>query len=114
MPFFIKSTWSEPFRNLKIDPYVYPLLGLHWKQCMYIDVSVPFGFDTGAALCQLEFLGLPLNDKKIEEQTEQIPCLGINVNARTGFLSIPTEKNVGNQTIVLTGLNVQLPPEINY
>ena len=132
-----KIDLERAFRNLKIDPYDYPVLGLRWKQRMYVDVSVPFGFATGAASCQsctdlvtwalrkceiwvmsylddflgvaqphkatseflalknlLEFLGLPLNVKKIEESAEEITCLGINVNARTGVLSIPNDKIV--------------------
>ena len=40
----------------------------------------------------LEILGLPLNLKKIEEPAEEITCLGINVNPRTGLLYIPKEK----------------------
>ena len=40
----------------------------------------------------LETLGLPLNVKKIEEPAEEITCLGININARTGLLPIPKDK----------------------
>ena len=130
-----KIDLERAFRNLKIDPYDYPVLGLRWKQRTYVDVSLPFGFATGAASCQsctdlvtwalhqrkiwvmsylddflgvgqlhkarseflslrnfLETLGLPLNVKKIEEPAEEITCLGININAHTGLLSIPKEK----------------------
>ena len=37
----------------------------------------------------LSYLGLPINSKKLESPTESITCLGIQVNARTGTLTIP-------------------------
>ena len=130
-----KIDLERAFRNLIIDPYDYPVLGLRWKQRMYVDVSLPFGFATGAASCQsctdlitwalgqrkiwvisylddflgvgqphkarseflslknlLESLGLPLNVKKIEDPAEEVTCLGININAHMGLLSIPKDK----------------------
>ena len=47
-----KTDLERTFRNLKIDPYDFPVLGLCWKQRTYVDVSLPFGFTTGAASCQ--------------------------------------------------------------
>ena len=40
----------------------------------------------------LENLGLPINYKKVTSPSSQIICLGININAITGVLSIPDEK----------------------
>ena len=47
-----KIDLERAFRNLKIDPYDYHVLGLCWKQRTYFDASVPFGFTMGAASFQ--------------------------------------------------------------
>ena len=40
----------------------------------------------------LSYLGLPINSKKLESLAESITCLGIQVNARTGTLTISLQK----------------------
>ena len=40
----------------------------------------------------LSYLGLPINSKKLESPAESITCLGIQVNACTGTLTIPLQK----------------------
>ena len=40
----------------------------------------------------LESLGLPINYKKVSAPTHKITCLGINIDAKQGTLSIPVEK----------------------
>ena len=40
----------------------------------------------------LSYLGLPINFKKLESPAESITCLGIQVNARKGTLTIPVQK----------------------
>ena len=40
----------------------------------------------------LESLGLPINHKKVEEPHYEITCLGININARSGRLTIADNK----------------------
>ena len=40
----------------------------------------------------LQYVGLPLNSKKIEEPSHIIMCLGIEINARAGTLKIPSHK----------------------
>ena len=40
----------------------------------------------------LQRVGLLINQKKIEEPGEQVTCLGIEINARTGVLKIPQNK----------------------
>ena len=130
-----KVDLERAFRNLKVDPLYYPLLGLCWRNDTFIDISVPFGFKFGAAACQmctdlvmftlrkrgswlinylddyvgvappaianshfqallntLQFVGLPINMKKVEQPSDQITCLGIQINARTGVLKIPDDK----------------------
>ena len=44
----------------------------------------------------LEELGLPINKAKSEPPSESITCLGIQINARTCILAIPSVKNVKN------------------
>ena len=40
----------------------------------------------------LEELGLPINKAKSKPPSESITCLGIQVNVKTGILTIPSEK----------------------
>ena len=40
----------------------------------------------------LQVVGLPINQKKVEKPGEQVTCLGIEINARTGILKIPENK----------------------
>ena len=42
-----KVDLERAFRNLRVDPYAYPLLGLKWNDVTYVDVGVPFGLKTG-------------------------------------------------------------------
>ena len=126
---------ERAFRNLRIDPFDYPVLGLKWQDSIFVDLGVPFGFATGAASCQsctalvtwklrqnkiwimnylddflgvsplqkassdflslknlLSYLGLPINSKKLDSPAESITCLGIQVNAWIGTLTIPLQK----------------------
>ena len=48
-----KVDLERAFRNLRVDPYDYPLMGLHWNNGVYVDVGVMFGFKFGATACQL-------------------------------------------------------------
>ena len=43
---------SRAFRNLRVDPLDYNVLGLQWKGKSYIDISIPMSMKTGSALCQ--------------------------------------------------------------
>ena len=40
----------------------------------------------------LEALGLPINFKKVEKPQSKITCLGIDIDARNGILTIPDRK----------------------
>ena len=47
-----KVDLQRAFRNLRIDPGDYDLLGLNWRHQTYVDVAMPFGFRQGASSCQ--------------------------------------------------------------
>ena len=126
---------SRAFRNLRVDPLDYDLLGLKWRGNSYLDVSVPMGMRTGSALCQrttdviryvmaskgvivrnyiddviaihprhqadqefdtlyslFEFLGVPINPKKVVPPTRVLTCMGICVDVDARQLTIPHEK----------------------
>ena len=40
----------------------------------------------------LQYVGLPINPKKLEPPSSTVNCLGIVINASTGTLTIPDEK----------------------
>ena len=48
-----KVDLERAFRNLRVDPYDHPSMGLHWKNDVYVDGGVAFGFKYGATVCQL-------------------------------------------------------------
>jgi len=50
--FLHKRDLSRAYRQLRIDPLDWPLLGLEWKGGFYQDISVPFGLRVGAMMCQ--------------------------------------------------------------
>ena len=130
-----KVDLQRAFCNLKVDPLYYPLFCLCWRNDTFIDVSVPFKFKFGAAVCQmctdlitftlrkqgnwlinylddyvgvapptlanshfqallniLKYVGLPINMKKVEQPSNQITCLGIQIDSYTGILKIPDAK----------------------
>ena len=130
-----KVDLQRAFRNLRIDPLDYPLLGLKWQGNTYIDVALAFGFKNDAAACQLctdvithtlrrqkiwlmnylddyigisnpgqaeghfnsllnllDQVGLPVNINKVEAPSSVITCLGIQIDAKNGILSVPDKK----------------------
>ena len=40
----------------------------------------------------LNYVGLPINQKKVEPPSSVINCSGISINAKTGVLEIPEKK----------------------
>ena len=40
----------------------------------------------------LQHLGLPVNEKKVQPPSHKITCIGIEIDARSGTLSIPIDK----------------------
>ena len=76
----------------EIDPYDYPVLGLRWKQRTYVDVSLPFGFTTGAASCQscTDLVTWALRQRKIWVISYLDDFLGVGQphKARSEFLSL--------------------------
>ena len=126
---------SRAFRNLRVDPHDFDLLGLKWGQKSYLDLSVPMGLKTGSAMCQrttdvirhvmrsknidvynylddlicvhkignasaefetlytlFEFLGLPINPKKVVPPTRALTCMGILIDIDAGTMLIPRDK----------------------
>ena len=47
-----KINVGRAFRNLRVDPRNFDVLGLKWKDVNYLYISVPKGFKMGSALCQ--------------------------------------------------------------
>ena len=47
-----KVDLQRVFRNLRIDPLDYKVLGLIWRNQTFIDISLVFGFKQGASVCQ--------------------------------------------------------------
>ena len=126
-----KVDLQRAYRNLRVDPRDYPLLGLKWRDATYYDVAIPFGLKQGALGCQfsmdaitylmasqrhwvmsylddvigassdraddafltlvhlLQNLGLPLNKSKFVAPLSKLTCLGIDVDAKAGILTIP-------------------------
>ena len=113
-----KIDLERAFRNLRVDPYDYPLMGLQWDGDVYVGISL--GFKMGTAACQmctdaitltlcrrhiwlmnymhdyvgvatalqaksyflslsniLQYVGLPIDQKKIETLSSVISSLGI-------------------------------------
>ena len=48
---FYKIDISRAFRHIKVDPWDYDLLGLHWRD-VYVDTCVPFGGLHGSQIFQ--------------------------------------------------------------
>ena len=126
---------SRAFRNLRVDPGDFDLLGLKWRDNSYLDISIPMGMKSGSALCQrttdvirhimasknvkiynyiddvicmhrrhnadaefdvlhslFEFLGIPINPKKVSPPTRSLTCMGISIDVDNRCLTIPQEK----------------------
>ena len=69
----------------------------HWT-CAYLDdiLGVALPHKAKNAFMSLNnlivSLGLPVNQNKVVAPAEEMLCLGININAKTGMLTIPREK----------------------
>ena len=50
--YLFKIDISRAFRNLRLDPKDYDVMGVTHKQQVFIDLSVAFGIKTGSALCE--------------------------------------------------------------
>ena len=48
-----KIDLQRAFRNFRIDPGDYHVLGLQWRGMTYLDVALPFGFKQAASSCQM-------------------------------------------------------------
>ena len=50
--FLYKVDLSRAYRQLPIDPFDWPLLGIAWDSKIFIDLAIPFGLRHGAMACQ--------------------------------------------------------------
>ena len=50
--YLFKIDISRAFRNLRLDPKDYDVMGVTHKQQVFIDLSVAFGLKTGSVLCE--------------------------------------------------------------
>ena len=50
--YLFKVDLERAFRNLRIDPNDYPLMGLFWNGTYYQDVGLAFGAKLGIFFCQ--------------------------------------------------------------
>ena len=41
------------YRNLRTDPSNLSVLGLQWRNQRYVDLSVPFGLNSGVSSCEI-------------------------------------------------------------
>ena len=54
----LKRDLSRAYRQLRVDPYDYRLLGFKWEDKYYFDMSMPFGLRSAAQACQRVTSGL--------------------------------------------------------
>ena len=47
-----KVDLSRAYRQLRSDPWDWPLLGISWDDALFLDVAIPFGLRHGASACQ--------------------------------------------------------------
>ena len=50
--YLYKVDLSRAYRQLPIDPYDWPLLGILWEEKFNVDLEIPFGLRHGAMACQ--------------------------------------------------------------
>ena len=48
----LKRDLSRAYRQLKVDPFDYRLLGFQWRDKWYFDLALPFGLRSAAQACQ--------------------------------------------------------------
>ena len=48
-----KIDLQRAFRNFRIDPGDYHVLGLKWRGMTYVSIALPFGFKQAASSCQM-------------------------------------------------------------
>ena len=59
-------------------------------------------------------LGLPINNDNVSTPVDQLTCLGINVNAKTGVLSIPRTNCRKSRHFIVCGRPELMLPENHY
>ena len=66
---------SCAFRNLRIDPLDYGVMGIHWDDKYFIDVSIAFGFKHGSV--QMQRLGDLVRHEMAKQSFTVYPILMI-------------------------------------
>ena len=80
---------SRAFRNLRIEPRDYGVMGLQWERKFYVDISVAFGYKHGSA--QMQRLGDTIRHIMTSQQYAVFPyiddIIGVQsaVNAQKAF-----------------------------
>ena len=79
----------------------------HWT-CIYLDDIIGVADPRTASSVFLslknfiESLGLPINFQKVASTTEEVTCLGVNVNVRSG-LQFPVTNELTSSTFAVSG-----------
>ena len=88
-PKLMKVDISRAYRNLRSDPFDFPLLGLKWKGATYIDC---FGLKYGSCACQIasECISFLMHQTKYWCCTylDDAICVTDPANAASAFLSL--------------------------
>ena len=71
-------------KNVRVYNYIDNVICVHQRQNAHQE------FDALYSL--FEFLGLPINSKKVVPPSTALTCIGINVNVASGIISIPQDK----------------------
>ena len=76
--YLYKVDLSRAYRQLPIDPFDWPLLGIFWDEKFYIDLAIPFGLRHGAMACQrvTEAVCFVLKDKHDADASPYIDDFG--------------------------------------
>ena len=80
---------SRAFRNLRVDPGDFGILGIKWQENFYLDISIPMGIKMGSALCQrttnvLRHI-MTSRDVRMHNCLDDIICIHKHQNANAEF-----------------------------
>ena len=100
-----KMDLSRAYRQLRIDPRDYHLLGFRHRNSLYFDIAPPFGLRSSAMMCQrstnaafhalgslLADLGLDTSPDKASPPATAMVFLGVLVNTDAMTVSVPPER----------------------
>ena len=115
---------SRAFRNLRVDPGDYDVLGVKWQGDSYLDISLPMGIKMGSALCQRTTNVIrhvmTLRDVRTYNYIDDITCIHKRQNSDAEFdtlfslfefLGVPVNPNKvvrPSRTLTCMGIEVDL------